>query len=64
MPMLTGKTELYNIEDDLGETTDLAAMNPDVVRRLEQMMDAAHVPDPNWKVRRAGEQQRRRRVVE
>jgi uncharacterized sulfatase len=47
-PMLTGKTELYNIEDDLGETTDVAAASPDVVRRLEQMMDSAHVPDPNW----------------
>jgi hypothetical protein len=63
MPMLTGKTELYNIEDDLGETTDVAKSNPELVRRLEQMMDEAHVPDPNWKVRRAVEQ-KRREVVE
>jgi arylsulfatase A-like enzyme len=62
MPMLTGKTELYNIEDDLGETTDVAASNPDIVRQLEQMMDAAHVPDPNWKIGRDREQQRRRGV--
>ena len=49
MPMLTGKTELYDLESDLGETTNVAAEHPEVVRRLEQMMDAAHVADPNWK---------------
>ena len=48
MPMLTGRTELYNLESDLGETTDVAADHPDIVRKLEQMMDAAHVDDPNW----------------
>jgi uncharacterized sulfatase len=51
MPMLTGQTELYNIEDDLGETTNVVANHPAIVRELEQMMDAAHVPDPNWKPR-------------
>jgi uncharacterized sulfatase len=51
-PMLTGKTELYNIEEDLGETADLAASHPEIVRRLEDMMDNAHVPDPNWKPRK------------
>jgi arylsulfatase A-like enzyme len=50
MPMLTGKTELYNMENDLGETTDIAADHPDVVRQLEQMMDKSHVPDPNWQI--------------
>jgi uncharacterized sulfatase len=52
MPIMTGKTELYNIEDDLSETTNVAASNPDRVRQLEQMMNSAHVPDPNWKPRK------------
>jgi uncharacterized sulfatase len=50
MPMLTGKTELYNMENDLGETTDIAADHPDVVRQLDEMMDKSHVPDPNWQI--------------
>jgi uncharacterized sulfatase len=50
MPMLNGKTELYNLESDLGETTDVAADHPDIVARLEEMMDVAHVPDPNWRI--------------
>jgi uncharacterized sulfatase len=49
MPMLTGKTELYNLESDLGETMDVAADHADVVRQMEQLMDAAHAPDPNWR---------------
>ena len=51
MPMLTGQTELYNLDVDLGETKDVAAEHPEVVGRLEEMMDAARVPDPNWKPR-------------
>jgi uncharacterized sulfatase len=51
MPMLTGKTELYNIDSDVGEAMDIAGKHPEIVRRMEQMMDAAHVPDPNWKPR-------------
>jgi uncharacterized sulfatase len=48
MPMLTGKTELYNLESDLGEISDIAAEHPEIVRQMEQMMDTAHAPDPNW----------------
>ncbi len=49
MPMITGKTELYDLADDLGESKDVAANHPDIVRRLEQMMDKAHVPNPVWR---------------
>ena len=51
MPWGEGKTELYDLSKDVGETSDLASANPDVVRRLEAMMDEAHVPHPNWQVR-------------
>ncbi|MCA9196159.1 MAG: arylsulfatase [Planctomycetales bacterium] len=49
-PMFSGKTELYNLDSDIGETTDVAQQHPDIVARLEAMMDEAHVPHPNWKV--------------
>jgi arylsulfatase A-like enzyme len=52
VPMLTGKTELYDLATDIGETKDVAAEHPDVVRNLEQMMTEAHVPDPNWKAKK------------
>jgi arylsulfatase A-like enzyme len=52
MPMLTGRTELYDLASDEGENTDVATQHPAVARRLEGMMDEAHVPDPNWTPRR------------
>jgi uncharacterized sulfatase len=44
-----GATELYDLAKDLGETQNLAQQNPDVVRRIDQMMDRAHQPSPQWK---------------
>ena len=38
------RVELYNLADDVGETKNLAAQRPDLVRRLEQVMTAQHVP--------------------
>ena len=48
MPMLTGATELYDLETDIGETNNVAGKHPEIVRRLESLMDEAHVDDPNW----------------
>jgi len=31
---------LYNLRDDIAETTDIAAANPDIVRRMEQLLEA------------------------
>jgi arylsulfatase A len=39
--------ELYNVKDDLGETTDLAKNNPELVQRMEKLMDKAHIPLKN-----------------
>ncbi|HAN99170.1 MAG TPA: arylsulfatase [Planctomycetaceae bacterium] len=33
--------ELYDLEQDLGETTDVAAANPEIVRELQQLADQA-----------------------
>jgi arylsulfatase A-like enzyme len=36
--------ELYNLREDLAETTDLAAKNPDIRGKLESFILAAHTP--------------------
>lgn len=36
--------ELYNLKDDLGETKNVAAENPEVVGKMERYMDEAHTP--------------------
>ncbi len=36
--------ELYDLSTDEGETTDLAPSNPDLVKKLKQVMNDAHVP--------------------
>ncbi|MEO2017417.1 MAG: arylsulfatase [Fuerstiella sp.] len=38
------KTELYNIASDISEKHDVAADHPDIVAKLESMMDEQHVP--------------------
>lgn len=50
IPMFTGTTQLFDLSQDIAEQNDLAKQFPDEVKRLEQMMDAAHTPHPNWKV--------------
>lgn len=43
------KIELYDLSADEGERKNLADQYPEVVERLRQEMDAAHVPSPFWK---------------
>jgi len=45
-----GPIELYDLETDLGETTDLAAGHPDVVAKIRAAIKEAHVPSPLWKL--------------
>jgi uncharacterized sulfatase len=49
--MFTGKTELYNLAQDLGEANNLADQHPEIVSQMEAMMKDAHAPSPNWKPR-------------
>jgi len=42
--------ELYDLQTDLGEETNLAARNPEVVARIEQIMSSAHVDNEHWKL--------------
>ncbi len=39
-----GKLELYNLSADIGETNNVAAQHPDIVKQLEQAMRQAHTP--------------------
>ncbi len=51
-PMLTGRVQLYDLSKDLSETNDLAAVNPDIVKKAAAYLNEAHVDDPNWRVPR------------
>jgi len=42
--------QLYNLKEDLGETTDLAAKYPAIVTDLSRLAEAAHEPSPYWPV--------------
>jgi arylsulfatase len=42
------KTELYDLKADPSESVDVAGRNPDVLRRLEQLLAAQHVPTPDF----------------
>lgn len=42
------RTELYNLAKDEAEKDDVAAKFPDVVARLEKLMAAQHVPNPEF----------------
>ncbi|MEZ6131857.1 MAG: arylsulfatase [Planctomycetaceae bacterium] len=50
-PWQTGPTELYDLSNDIGEQSNIASKHPDIVQRLEAMMQQAHVAHPNWQVR-------------
>ena len=39
-----GPLKLYNLKDDVGETRDVAAQHPDVVKRIEKLLAEAYVP--------------------
>ena len=38
--------ELYDLRDDLAESTDVAAKHPDVVERVRAILDEAHTDSP------------------
>jgi arylsulfatase A len=43
--------ELYNLETDLAETTDLAAKEPAIVERIEKYLATARTESPNWPIK-------------
>lgn len=45
---LSAAIELYDLNKDAAETTDLAASKPELVAKAAALMKQAHVDDPNW----------------
>jgi arylsulfatase A len=41
-------TELYNLRQDIAETTDVSAQYPEIVARLEKLMSEQHVASPQF----------------
>jgi len=39
-----GVTELYNLSTDIGETNNIALSNPEIVKKMEEIMKQAHNP--------------------
>ncbi|MFK8114142.1 MAG: arylsulfatase [Rubripirellula sp.] len=50
-PMHTGEIEFFDLSQDIGEQTNIAADHPDLVKQAAAMMDEAHTPHPSWKIR-------------
>jgi arylsulfatase A-like enzyme len=50
-PMFDGPTELFDLDADLGEENNIAPKNPDMVAKMESIMDQAHEHSPNWLVK-------------
>jgi hypothetical protein len=48
MPARAAPTELYDLVADPEEAHDVAAARPDVVARMERLLDREHRPDPQW----------------
>jgi arylsulfatase A-like enzyme len=40
--------ELFDLATDIAEEHNVAADHPDFVTRFAELMDASHVPNPNW----------------
>ncbi|TWU62903.1 Arylsulfatase [Crateriforma conspicua] len=50
-PMFTGKVELYDVDQDISESNNIAADHPEIVAKATKMMDDSHQPNPNWEIR-------------
>jgi hypothetical protein len=47
-PIGTGAIELYDLETDLGETTNLADAHPDIVARASAAISASRTESTEW----------------
>ena len=50
-PMFTGDVELYNLSQDVSESSNMADQHPDIVAQMIATMDEAHIPDTLWSIR-------------
>lgn len=47
------KLELYDFENDVSETTDMADKNPEIVKTIENLLKKARTPHPLWHLKTA-----------
>jgi arylsulfatase A len=52
--------ELYDLKADPGESKDLASEKPDVVARLERLMEGARTDSPDWPIKKAAVDKKKR----
>jgi arylsulfatase A-like enzyme len=50
-PKLGGRLELYDLDNDVSENSDIAAQNPQVVARIEEYLRTARTDSTNWPVK-------------
>lgn len=50
MVVKSGNPLLYNLSDDIHEDKDVAALHPDIVARMLQIIRNQHIDNPNFKV--------------
>ena len=50
-PMFTGPVELFNVDEDPGESIDLSTSRQEIVTEMAAIMDEAHVNNPLWQIR-------------
>ena len=44
--------EIYDLESDRAETSDLAAQNSELIARIQKIFERSHTPSPLWKFKR------------
>ncbi len=40
--------QLFHISEDIGETTDVASSHPEIVKKIEAIMRAEHIPSAEF----------------
>ena len=53
-PTLDSPTELYDLKNDPGERNDLAAQQPDLLKKLSALLSSARVDSPDWPIKKPG----------
>jgi arylsulfatase A-like enzyme len=46
-----GPIELYDLEQDLGETTNIANQNPEIVDRMRDFFESSRTPHDIWQLK-------------
>jgi arylsulfatase A len=47
----SGPIELYDLENDIGETTDIAGKNPEVAGKIQVLLEQARTPHELWRLK-------------